>query len=172
MPKCSCQLVIKVFGSPHHDSGRPLQRPTAPSSMESNLICEIAGRGRCVVSNRTYSPGDLVQCEEPYAMIVAESYATVACSYCCTLCIDGTMYALSSESSVRYCSEKCITADYPIHAHESQAVAALEKAQIQGRGKDSMRLLFRIACCRKSEELSSSLHSLTQNKVTLPLNGR
>ena len=137
--------------------------------MESSSIREITGRGRCVIANRRYEPGDLVQCEEPYAMIVTEAYATVACSYCCALCIYGTMYALSSDSPVRYCSEKCIAADYPIHAYESQAIAALEEAQIQGGGKNSMRLVFRVGCCRKSEE---ALNSLKPNNFTVPVSGR
>ena len=136
--------------------------------MASESICEIAGRGRCMVAGRPYQPGDLVLSEEPYAMIIARSFDSVCCSYCCKLCVNGTMYALSAESSVRYCSEGCITADYPVHSLESLAVTTLEGEEVQG-GKDAMRLVFRIASCRKKEAASSSG---AINNTTVPLNGR
>ena len=140
--------------------------------MTTISVVEVEGRGRCVIAERSYKPGDLILSEEPYAMIIAESYAEIACSYCCVLCANGTMYALSSGSSVRYCSEKCITADYPVHSYECQSIAALEEAQVQGSGRDSIRLVFRAACCRKQEAASSSSKSVKPNNVTVPLSGR
>jgi hypothetical protein len=141
------------------------------SKMECNSISEIAGRGRCLLANRCYLPGDQVLTEEPYAMVVSEDYADVTCSYCCTLCAGGTMYALSADSSVRYCSEKCITADYPVLSLESSAVLAIEAAKVQGPGKDSMRLVLRIASIRK-QDMSRSSSRANVPSDPYPLNGR
>eukprot|EP00596_Hydrurales_sp_CCMP1899_P005157 CAMPEP_0119050410 /NCGR_PEP_ID=MMETSP1177-20130426/69792_1 /TAXON_ID=2985 /ORGANISM="Ochromonas sp, Strain CCMP1899" /LENGTH=705 /DNA_ID=CAMNT_0007028775 /DNA_START=178 /DNA_END=2298 /DNA_ORIENTATION=- len=111
-------------------------------------------------------------------MVVSGMYAAVSCSYCGVICEGGTMYALSADSSVRYCSEKCITADYPVHSSESGSISALEKMGVEG-GMDSMRLVFRVACCRKNEEsLISSKKVLSNIPVKdgisqpIPLNGR
>jgi hypothetical protein len=103
-------------------------------------------------------------------MVVAEAYAEVACSYCGVLCVNGTMYALSSESCIRYCSEKCITADYPVHSIETAPVAALKKLGVQGHGMDPMRLVFRIGCCRKLEQ--TALLSKDTAAPSTPINGR
>ena len=136
--------------------------------MPSTVIQELAGRGRCVVADRSYSPGDLVIVEEPYAMVVAATHAEVVCSYCCMLCDNGTMYALSSASTVRYCSVKCITDDHPVHQYESPTVTALEEAGVQGPGWDAMRLVFRIASNRKLQQTTKSVGKVEH----VPLNGR
>jgi hypothetical protein len=136
--------------------------------MPSTVIRELAGRGRCVVADRFYSPGDLVIVEEPYAMVVAATHAEIICSYCCTLCDNGTMYALSSDSTVRYCSVKCITDDHPVHQLESPTVTALVEAGVQGPGWDAMRLVFRIASYRKLQQKTKSFGK----EELVPLNGR
>lgn len=135
------------------------------------MIVQIAGRGRCVVANKSYKTGDLIFVEEPYAMVVTEEYAPIICSYCNITCVNGTMYALSSESNVRYCSEKCITADYPIHFLETTAIIELEKLGVDGSGLDSMRLVFRIAATRKHEQTALS-SKIVKNVPVYPLNGR
>ena len=106
--------------------------------------------------------------EEPYAMVVAATHAEIVCSYCCMLCDNGTMYALSSASTVRYCSVKCITDDHPVHQLESPTVTALEEAGVQGPGWDAMRLVFRIASCRKLQQTTKSVGK----EEHFPLNGR
>lgn len=136
--------------------------------MSSTVVRELVGRGRCVVADKSYSPGDLVILEEPYAMVVAATYAEVVCSYCCALCDNGTMYALSSASTVRYCSVKCITDDHPVHHLESPTVTALEETGVQGPGWDAMRLVFRIASYRKLQQSTKSMGT----EVNVPLNGR
>lgn len=137
-------------------------------AMPATVIRELPGRGRCVVADRFYSPGDLVILEEPYAMVVAATHAEIACSYCCTICESGTMYALSSASMVRYCSVKCITDDHPVHQFESPTVTALEDAGVQGPGWDAMRLVFRIASYRKLQQTKKSV----RKEEHVPLNGR
>ena len=39
------------------------------------MITSLDGRGRGIVAERSYSPGDIVIVEEPYAFVVAERYA-------------------------------------------------------------------------------------------------
>ena len=140
--------------------------------MTSNSIKEIPGRGRCLVAERSFAPGDLVLIEEPYAMIVVAAYAEGVCSYCCTLCANGTMYALSSTSEVRYCSVKCITNDHPLNSLEAPAIIALEEAGVQGPGVEAMRLVFRVACCNKQEQTVKSRNTVSSQVGIAPLIGR
>ena len=140
--------------------------------MTSNSIREIPGRGRCLVAERPFAPGDLVLSEEPYAMIIVAAYAEGICSYCCTLCANGTMYALSSTSEVRYCSVKCITKDHPLNSLEAPAIAALKEAGVQGQGMDAMRLVFRVACCNKQEQTVKNRDTVSSQVGIAPLIGR
>lgn len=140
--------------------------------MHSTLVREIPGRGRCIIAGCDYSPGDLVLSEEPYAMVVDSTYADVACSYCCTLCSNGSMYALSATSQVRYCSEQCITDDHDIHSLEVPSISALEAAVVQGQGLDAMRLVFRIASWRKHEQQAKAGSHNESISDIIPLNGR
>jgi hypothetical protein len=140
--------------------------------MTSNSIKEIPGRGRCTVAERSFAPGDLVFLEQPYAMIVVAAYAEGVCSYCCTLCANGTMYALSTTSEVRYCSVKCITNDHPLNSLEAPAIAALDEAGVQGPGVDAMRLVFRAASCNKKEQTVKSGNAASSYVGIAPLIGR
>lgn len=140
--------------------------------MPSTLVKEIPGRGRCIIAGCQYLPGDLVFLEEPYAMVVAAAYADVACSYCCTLCSNGSMFALSATSKVRYCSEQCITDDHDIHSLEVSSISALEAAVVQGQGLDAMRLVFRTASWRKHEQTANSTSVDDSTSSSIPLNGR
>jgi hypothetical protein len=140
--------------------------------MHSTLVREIPGRGRSIIAGRQFLPGDLVLSEEPYAMVVSAAYADVACSYCCTLCSNGSMFALSATSQIRYCSEQCITDDHDIHSLEVASIAALEAAVVQGQGLDAMRLVFRAASWRKHEQTANSARHNESITDTIPLNGR
>lgn len=114
------------------------------------MIKAIDGSGRGLVAKRAYRPGDLVLSEEPYAMVMAAPYAGVCCSYC-GLQTDQPMLALSPDDCVRYCSEKCITLDYPVHSLETSAIASLMATGVTGSGIDAMRLVIRIGALRKHE---------------------
>jgi SET domain len=136
-------------------------------------IAQIEGRGRCLVANRNYAAGEVVLVEEPYAMVVSEGFAEVCCSYCARICADQTMFALSSNDCVRYCSEACITADFQLHSAEVAPIEALLGTGVQGRGMDAMRLTLRIASVRKFEKPALSLGKLNVGgKPPLPLSGK
>ena len=114
------------------------------------MITSLDGRGRGIVAERSYAPGDIVIVEEPYAFVVAERYAGVVCGYC-GIQVDHPMLALSPEDNTRYCCEKCITLDYPVHALEATSMASLLSTGVSGRGMDAMKLVVRIGAQRKYE---------------------
>ena len=129
------------------------------------MIAQLDGRGRGIIAERTYNPGDIVIVEEPYAFVVSERYAGVACGYCGRQ-VDHPMLALSPEDNTRYCCEKCITLDYPVHALEATPMAGLISTGVSGRGMDAMKLVIRIGAQRKHE------NNLKTVPVTNVRNGR
>ena len=74
----------------------------------------------------------------------------VACGLCGKLCIAGNVFALSPKDSVYYCSEGCITRDYPVHQKEVSVLERLEKLDIRS-GDGPCRLLTRMASIRSTE---------------------
>ena len=114
------------------------------------MIAQLDGRGRGIIAERSYCPGDIVIVEEPYAFVVAERYAGVVCGYC-GIQVDHPMLALSPEDNTRYCCEKCITLDYPVHVLEATSMAGLLSTGVSGRGMDAMKLVVRIGAQRKHE---------------------
>lgn len=100
-------------------------------------------------------------------MIINDPYREVACGFCGTLCIGGRVYAISSDDSVRYCSESCITNDYIIHQYEIGCLAKYSRISMAS-GDAPSRLMFRIASIRKMElNTSSALHSNTPSFDTV-----
>ena len=116
------------------------------------MIRKVAGRGRCFIADRTFAPGDEIICEEPYAMVVTESLLEVCCSLCCKICVDQTMFTLNPTDTLRYCSEYCISKDYPIHSLEMEPLRKLLDIGVHGKGIDSLKLVIRIGATRSIEK--------------------
>lgn len=123
--------------------------------MKSNAqlysFSERDGCGRILTAAQDIAKGSVVIAEEPYAMTINKRHAEVSCSYCGHTCDShGTVYQVSPDDPLRYCSEKCITVDYPIHQLEISALTALISfADIFGH--EVFRMLIRVACMRKAE---------------------
>ena len=124
------------------------------------MIHIVAGRGRCYIASEALPSNSLVIEEEPYAMITRSAYAEVCCNLCGKLCVDGTVFTVSAEDRFRYCSEACITADYPTHQHEIKVHERLlgtpgkqqqQQQQPQFGDADPSALIVRIAAKRKVE---------------------
>ena len=109
----------------------------------------IPNRGRALVSGRRIMRGEIILREEPFAQAASKDFSAVVCSYCATLCVGITMYQLSAEDPVRYCSEKCITEDYNEHKVEIEALCALERfADVIGL--ESLRIIIRALVIKKT----------------------
>jgi hypothetical protein len=111
----------------------------------------VDGRGRCVIARDDFKKGELIVEEQPYGMVISQAYSDVTCGYCAKLCVNGTVYALSQEDSVKYCSESCITADYPQHSKETDAFRLLKNIQLTNINMDSLKLILRCAAIRATE---------------------
>eukprot|EP01041_Mallomonas_annulata_P004777 gene4777-9503_t len=133
-------------------------------------ICSSTIKGRHCIATSNFKKGDVILIEEPHAMVINNPYREVACGLCGTLCIDGRVYALSAEDSVRYCSEACITRDYPEHKIECGVLNRLSDLSIQN-GDSPCRLLVRIASLRKLE--GSEINPLGNNsQPSMPTIGK
>lgn len=112
---------------------------------------EEEGKGRFVTALRPIKKGEVVICEEALTVAINRRHAEVSCSYCGATCDSaGTVYQVSPEDPLRYCSERCITVDYPVHQREVGVLAALAEYS-NVFGQESFRTLVRVACLRSME---------------------
>ncbi len=118
--------------------------------MPSYKIECIQDRGRAIVSTRLIKNGEVILREEAFAISASKDFSAVVCSYCAALCIGTTMYQLSTDDPVRYCSEKCITEDYTLHKVEVEALRVLERfADVIGM--ESLRIIIRASVIKRTK---------------------
>ncbi len=135
-------------------------------NMASWYVDIVTGRGRCLLAKDAIDKGQIVLEEEPFAMVVSQPYSDVACGFCGKLCINGVVYALNQEDSVKYCSEACITTDYPVHALELDALKLLKNVQLPSINIDSLKLIIRCGCVRASEKSESNSSGDSSGKIS------
>jgi hypothetical protein len=105
-------------------------------------------------------------------MVTRAPFAEVCCNHCGQLCVGGTVFALSENDRFRYCSEKCISADYKVHQLELEALNRLlgsgqQQPQPQFGDSDPATLIVRLAAQRKAESSSAP----AADSPTAPLSG-
>lgn len=110
---------------------------------------EVPGRGRCIFASRDIRKGDVVLVEDAFVLAINKRHAEVSCSHCGVTCdSSGTVYQVYPDDPLRYCSEHCITIDYPVHQLELPAFAATT-ALAEVFGQETYRVLIRLAALRK-----------------------
>lgn len=118
-----------------------LERPYSFSEQE--------GKGRFVVAARDIRKGEVVLIEEACVVAINRRHAFVTCSHCgATSDGTGTVFQLSPEDTLRYCSEHCISVEFPVHQLEVPVMVATT-AFSEVFGQESYRTLIRLACQRK-----------------------
>ena len=62
----------------------------------------LPGRGRALIAERDYVPGDIVLEEEPCAFVICDAYTEVGCAYCAEVCMNKSIFATSPSDKARY----------------------------------------------------------------------
>jgi hypothetical protein len=81
--------------------------PETSESTDVVRISDVIGikyspeRGRYAIALRDVTAGECILCEDPYAHVVTEPYMEVVCFYCCKLCVNSTIFALSATDPIR-----------------------------------------------------------------------
>ena len=124
-------------------------------------IQTIVGRGRCCILSKYLESGNIAICEEAYALVSLHHFS---CAYCCRTIRNAetnsvTMYETAKDDPNKYCSQECLTQDFPVHKHEIEALKIISSVYSKGEGSalsqyvdlDRLRLLTRISAKSKYE---------------------
>ncbi|XP_043704587.1 histone-lysine N-methyltransferase ASHR1 isoform X1 [Telopea speciosissima] len=102
-------------------------------------------KGRCLVSIRDFSPGDVIISQEPYASVPNNSSVDVKCDGCFT---SSNLKKCSACQAVWYCGSMCQKLEWKLHRLECQALAGLSKNRRKSV-TPSIRLMMRLYLKRK-----------------------
>lgn len=73
-------------------------------------------RGRRIISTKSFSPGDTIFCEKPYAHCVSDKLKSTHCHYC--LRKPDQLYQCPRCKQAKYCSQNCQQSDWKDHKIE------------------------------------------------------
>ncbi|KAL8137976.1 hypothetical protein V2J09_003977 [Rumex salicifolius] len=93
--------------------------------MECGLAVSISPeRGRCLLANRDFYPGDIITRQEPFVSVPSNSIAGTRCEVCFAC---GSLKKCSACHVVWYCGSVCQKSDWKLHRVECKALAKLEE---------------------------------------------
>ncbi|XP_043704590.1 histone-lysine N-methyltransferase ASHR1 isoform X4 [Telopea speciosissima] len=120
-------------------------------------------KGRCLVSIRDFSPGDVIISQEPYASVPNNSSVDVKCDGCFT---SSNLKKCSACQAVWYCGSMCQKLEWKLHRLECQALAGLSKNRRKSV-TPSIRLMMRLYLKRKlqSEQLACNAHTICDSEL-------
>ncbi|KAF3788479.1 Histone-lysine N-methyltransferase [Nymphaea thermarum] len=105
-------------------------------------------KGRCLIADRDFSPGEVVISQEPYASVVDTSCHGKTCDSCFSS--NNSLKKCSICKMVWYCGTSCQKAEWNLHQLECQALVSLSKEK-RKMLTPSIRLMVRILIRRKQQ---------------------
>uniref|UniRef100_A0A5B7AL27 Putative histone-lysine N-methyltransferase ASHR1 isoform X1 n=1 Tax=Davidia involucrata TaxID=16924 RepID=A0A5B7AL27_DAVIN len=119
-----------------------LQRALSDRGLTVSTLPE---KGRCLVSTRDFSPGDVILSEEPYVSVPNKSSVDSRCDGCFT---SSNLKKCSACQVVWYCGSTCQKSDWKLHRLECQALLKLDKDRLKNL-TPSIRLMVKLYLRRK-----------------------
>ncbi|KAI3990982.1 hypothetical protein MKX01_026166 [Papaver californicum] len=118
-----------------------LQRTLALTGLSVSTTAE---KGRCLISTRNFSPGDVIITQEPYVCVPNNSSESK-----CDGCFKSVNLKKCSACQVPwYCGSTCQKSEWKLHRLECQALAGLSKERRKSL-TPSLRLMVRLYLKRK-----------------------
>ncbi|XP_026455133.1 histone-lysine N-methyltransferase ASHR1-like isoform X2 [Papaver somniferum] len=118
-----------------------LQRTLAPTGLSVSTTPE---KGRCLISTRNFSPGEVIITQEPYVCVPNNSSESK-----CDGCFKSVNLKKCSACQVPwYCGSTCQKSEWKLHRIECQALARLSKERRKSL-TPSLRLMVRLYLKRK-----------------------
>ncbi|XP_076910184.1 histone-lysine N-methyltransferase ASHR1-like [Bidens hawaiensis] len=111
-------------------------------------VSTLPDKGRCLVTTRDFSPGEVILSEEPYVSVPNKSATESRCDWCFT---SSNIKRCSSCHVVWYCGSKCQKFDWKLHRLECQLLAQLEKHRITSL-TPSIRLMVKLYLRKKLQD--------------------
>ncbi|XP_057502364.1 LOW QUALITY PROTEIN: histone-lysine N-methyltransferase ASHR1 [Actinidia eriantha] len=115
------------------------------------IVSTLPDKGRCLVSTRDFSPGDVILSEEPYVSVPNRASVDSRCDWCFTT---SNLKRCSACQVVCYCGSTCQKSDWNLHRLECGVLSKLDKGR-QNILTPSIRLMVKLYLRRKlqSEKL-------------------
>ncbi|KAG6556974.1 hypothetical protein Mapa_001390 [Marchantia paleacea] len=104
-------------------------------------ISVVNTKGRCLVANRDFRPGEIVLDQDPYSSVLdaeSKSYRCDACFIC-----SENLQRCSACKSVSYCCTSCQRKEWKLHKSECQMMVKLSQGK-QKLPPPSLRLIVRL----------------------------
>ncbi|KAA8538546.1 hypothetical protein F0562_028154 [Nyssa sinensis] len=108
-------------------------------------VSTLPEKGRCLVSTRDFSPGDVILSEESYVSVPNKTSVDTRCDGCFT---SSNLKKCSACQVVWYCGSTCQKSDWKLHRLECQALSKLDKDKIKNL-TPSVRLMVKLYLRRK-----------------------
>jgi len=121
-------------------------------------ISNIEGKGRGLLANKNFKPGDVVIKEEPLAYVVMNAHAQTTCHYCLKISsFQGnetiTLNKCTGCNFARYCDRECQKKAWKDHKGECKAIRCVSP----GQPSDKTRIVGRILWKRLRKEAEETL---------------
>ncbi|KAL2631968.1 hypothetical protein R1flu_016654 [Riccia fluitans] len=114
--------------------------------LEQGLRISIDGtKGRCLVADRIFTPGEVIISQEPYSSVLDSSSGNRRCDNCFNL--SSNLKRCSACKSVRYCCSSCQAYAWKRHKSECQMLIKLNEEK-QRTPPPSLRLVVRLVIKR------------------------
>ncbi|OAE21597.1 hypothetical protein AXG93_939s1030 [Marchantia polymorpha subsp. ruderalis] len=149
---CPSPLLSSRRAEPRLDR-TPVSRVDHQSSqMEQYLVDHglkvtvVDTKGRCLVADRDFSPGEIVLDQEPYSSVLDAESKSLRCD-ACFRCSEN-LQRCSACKSVSYCCTSCQRKEWKLHKSECQMMVKLSQAK-QKLPPPSLRLIVRLVIKRR-----------------------
>lgn len=142
-----------------------LQKALSDGSLTISTLPE---KGRCLYSDRDFSPGEVIISENPYVSVPNKNKESPKskCEWCFS---PRNLKKCSACHVVWYCSSNCQKSDWKLHSRECQVLCKLDKERIKSL-TPSIRLMVRLYIRRKLEtEKIFQTTALDNYKLVEPL---
>ncbi|KAF7095221.1 hypothetical protein CFC21_097442 [Triticum aestivum] len=133
-----------------------LQRELAGRGL---AVASVPGKGRGLVASRSFFPGEVIICQEPYASTPNRISVGSSCDHCFA---SGNLRKCSVCRVAWYCGSVCQKEEWKLHQLECQAISALTEER-KKMLTPTIRLMVKLILRRKLQSEKAIPSSATDN---------
>ncbi|CAM0875243.1 unnamed protein product [Alopecurus aequalis] len=122
-------------------------------------IASVPGKGRGLVATRSFFPGEVIICQEPYASAPNKASVGSSCEHCFA---SGKLRRCSVCQLAWYCGSVCQKEEWKLHQLECRAISALTEDR-KKMLTPTIRLMVRLILKRKLQSEKAIPSSATDN---------
>ncbi|XP_052201558.1 histone-lysine N-methyltransferase ASHR1 isoform X3 [Diospyros lotus] len=126
-------------------------------------VSTLPDKGRCLLTLRDFSPGNVILSEEPYVSVPNKASRDSRCDWCF---MTSNLKKCSACHVVWYCGSTCQMSDWKLHRLECRALSKLDKER-QKSLTPSIRLMVKLCIRRKLQidKLACNAHTICDSEL-------